>query len=451
MGNQLKNQTSPAAMAGQMQTYRSRSRALTALVLGLMAALFSSAVTRAQTNFDFTAVTGLLQSNLSLYGGNVVMQLYQRDTEVYFFQAGSLTTNTRRAIASASKWLSGTIVLALVERGYIHLDDPIKLYLPNFTNFVSNGYNKGDITIRQCFAMSSGLFDVDSANYDTDSSLTLAQSVDLIATNIPVAFAPGTQLAYDGDGMQIVGRICEIVTGQDWRTLATNVLFQPLGMTNSDYNTFGSNPAIAGGARSSVEDYQRFLRMILTNGALPDGRALLSSRTVQEFFINQTFGLPEYYSPWPPSSLYVYGQRPDYGMGSWIQAQNPTNGVVEEVSSPGAFGTWPWVDRCRDLRGIIFMFGLNGYSTTGTNDLRILNAVRAAVDAVPVTPPPPATALNVSRTGDYLKLDWTGGAQFETSPDLQSWTALPWATSPFFEFLPGTNAGNRFFYHLRAP
>ncbi len=424
---------------------------LTGLLLALLVTLFLPAASCAQTNYDFSPVTGLLQSNLNLYGTNVVMLLYQRDTPIYSFQAGTLATNTRRGIASASKWLSGAIVLSLAERGYFQLNDPIKRYLPAFTNFVSNGYNKGDITIRQCFAMTSGLYDVTNASYDTDPSFTLAQSVDLIATNIPVVFAPGTQLAYDGDGMQIVGRICEIVTGKDWRTLATNVLFQPLGMTNSDYNFFGlNNPGIAGGARSSVEDYQKFLQMVLNNGALPDGRAFLSSRAVQEFFVNQTLGLPEYYSPWPPSTLFAYNQRPDYGMGSWALAQNPTNGVVEEVSSPGAFGTWPWVDRRRNLRGVIFMFGANGFSTTVYNNLRILNAVRAAVDAVPVTPPPPANALNISRSSDYVKVDWTGSAQLATSLDLQSWTTLPWATSPFFEFLPGTST-NRLFYRLLAP
>jgi hypothetical protein len=43
-----------------------------------------------------------------------------------------------------------------------------------------------------------------------------------------------------------------------------------------------------------------------------------------------------------------------------------------------------------------------------------------------------ARPLTLSRIGDYLKLDWQGGA-LETSPDLQTWTPLPWASSPFLE------------------
>lgn len=420
--------------------------AIAGVILALWFTLLLPFSGRAQAAYDFSAVTGLLQSNLVLYGGDVVMQLYQGDTEIYFFQAGTFTTDTRRPVASASKWLSGAIVLALAERGYLQLDDPIRFHLPGFTNFFSNGHNKGDLTIRQCFAMSSGLYET-SADYELDATLTLAQSVELIASNSPVVFLPGTQLAYEGDGMQVVGRICEVVAGQDWRTLATNILFGPLGMTNSDYNTFGLNPAIAGGVSSSVADYQRFLRMILNHGALPDGGALLSSRAVQEFFVNQTFELAEYHSPWPPSALYPDGQRPDYGMGSWIQARNPANGAVEEVGSPGGFGAWPWVDRRRDLRGIIFMFGPGGFGNTVNNNLRILAEVRAAVDAVPVTPRPPATTLDISCTGGYARVEWTGGAVLETSADLQTWIGLPWARSPFFEFLPGATT-TRSFYRL---
>ncbi|MCI0542083.1 MAG: hypothetical protein L0Z50_43380 [Verrucomicrobiales bacterium] len=32
-----------------------------------------------------------------------------------------------------------------------------------------------------------------------------------------------------------------------------------------------------------------------------------------------------------------YGERPDYGHGSWVLAHNPRNGLVEEITSPGAY------------------------------------------------------------------------------------------------------------------
>lgn len=402
-------------------------QSLVALTLSLISAV---GLVRAQT-YDFSAATAQLQDNLSLYGNRVIAIIEQGDRgEVFRFQAGAIGPNTKTGIASCTKWLSGAIVLICAERGYIRLDDRIGQYLPIFDT-----YGKGDITIRQCFAMNSGL-QLDGPEYETDRTLTLAQSVALIAQNTPVAFPPGTQLSYEGDGMQVVGRICEIATGKSWGVLAREFLFDPLGMTTADYLYFDPNPAIAGGARCSPEDYLKFLRMIMRNGLSATGTPVMSSRSVQEFFTNQTLGLPEYYSPWPPSFYYPYFQRPDYGMGSWIMAQNPGSGVVEEVTSPGAFGTFPWVDRKRGLRGIIFMYQITGggFSATGPNNLRVLSLVRSEIDAEGLPPQPPPSPLVLARTGDFLKLDWQGGV-LESSPDLQTWTPLPWASTPFLELL----------------
>lgn len=421
---------------------RRRIRVLLRFALTLMAAAGHAS---AQT-YDFSAATLQLQNNLELYGNRVIAIVEQGDRgEIFRYQTGLIGPNTKTGIASCTKWLSAAVVLICAERGYLGLDDEIGKYLPVF-----NPYGKGTITIRQCFAMKCGLH-LENPDYEIDRTLTLPQSVDLIAQNTPVIFPPGTQLDYEGDGMQVVGRICEVVTGRSWGALAQEILFGPLGMTTADYLYFDPNPAIAGGARCSAEDYLKFLRMLMNNGLSATGTPVMSSRRVQEFFTNRTPGLPEYYNPWPPSILYPYQQRPDYGMGSWILAQHPISGTVEEVTSPGAFGTFPWVDRKRGLRGIIFMFQVTGggFSATALNNLRILSQVRAEIDAKGLPPVPPARPLTLSRIGDYLKLDWQGGA-LETSPDLQTWTPLPWASAPFLEQLKPAPA-DRIFHRLRPP
>ena len=305
----------------------------------LGAVLSTSRFAMAQVH-DFSAATTLFQSNLDLYGSRGVVAIVEQRGrgEIFRFEGTTglpalrISEGTKVAVASCTKWLSGAIVLKLAEQGYFHLDDRIGRHLPVF-----DAQGKGDITIRQCFAMTSGL-SLRDPDYELQSDLTLAASVELIAMNTPVVFPPGTQLDYEGDGMQVVGRICEVDSGRDWRTLARELLFAPLEMNSADYEAFGLNPAIAGGARCTAQDYLKFLRMILNNGLAENGHVILASRSVQEFFTNQTFGLPEYYSPSPPSPYYAYNQRPDYGMGSWIFAQNPTSRVVEEVASPGAFG-----------------------------------------------------------------------------------------------------------------
>ncbi len=326
-------------------------------------------------SYDFSAVIELLEENLASYSGGVFVQVHQHDAEIFTFQGGGeVGPGSHLRMGSASKWLSSAIVLRLAERGLLRLDDRIGDYLPIF-----DLHGKGDVTIRQCFAMNSGLYETE-VDYETAPLLTLAEAADLIAVFTPIVFPPGTQLAYEGDGMEVVGRIAEVVTGKDWRTLADEELAQPLGLADLEFDLFPVNPGVPGGARTSPADYQRFLRMVLREGLADDGSRYLGRASVREWFTNQTAGLPEYDSPWPPYP-YPYGARPDYGHGAWVLAQDPETGRVEEVTSPGVFGTFPWVDARRGLTGVIAMDAAGGFAATRLTDLRVLDALRAAIDA----------------------------------------------------------------------
>jgi CubicO group peptidase (beta-lactamase class C family) len=341
-----------------------------AVVLGVLGA----GVAPAQT-YDFSAATQWLEQNLGAYQGNVLVQVIQDDREIFRFERGAITDDAQIRMASASKWLSSAVVLRLAEAGELALDDRIGDHLPVFDQF-----GKGDVTLRQCFAMKSGLYETE-VDFETSPLLSLEQSVNLIAASTPIVFTPGTQLSYEGDGMQAVGRAAEVVSGSDWRALAEGELAAPLGLDTLDYDLFPVNPGVPGGARLSVADYQRFLRMVLSGGRAEDGSAFLAPATVAEWFTDQTVGLPEHDSPWPPYP-YPYGERPDYGIGSWILARDPASGRVEEVASPGKFGTFPWVDRKRRLRGVIATDSANGFADSVYVDLALLDLLRQAIDAV---------------------------------------------------------------------
>ena len=180
--------------------------------------------------------------------------------------------------------------------------------------------------------MKSGL-SLRDPDYEIDRNLTLAESVDLIAVNTPVVFPPGTQLDYEGDGMQVVGRICEVATGKDWR-VSRELLFDPLGMDSADYLFFGSNPGIAGGARCSATDYLKFLHMVLRmarsrqrpGGSIKPQRAgVFHQPDLRPAGILQS-----------GAGLGLLCLRRAAGLrdGSWVIAQHPLSGVVEEVASP---------------------------------------------------------------------------------------------------------------------
>ena len=349
---------------------------LRARALGALFAIAAAGAAGADAQeYDFSAARALLQGNLDRFPGGVFVQVFQDDREIFVFQAGPVEAQTRLRMASATKWLSSAVISRLAESGALELDERLGDRLPVF-----DLHGKGDVTVRQCFAMTSGLHET-VEQYETAPLLTLAESAMRIAEKSPLVFAPGTRLDYEGDGMQSAGRLAEVASGVDWRTLAAGQLAEPLGLASLGYDLFPVNPGVPGGARLTPADYQRFLRMVLFGGRAPGGAPFLDPPTAELWFSDATLGLPEFSSPWPPYP-YPYGERPDYGHGAWILARNPETGLVEEVASPGKFGTFPWVDRRRRLRGVVATDSPNGFAESVYVDLALLDAVRAAVDAV---------------------------------------------------------------------
>ena len=169
--------------------------------------------------------------------------------------------------------------------------------------------------------------------------------------------------------MQVAGRICEVVSGQSWESLFQERIAIPLEMSGA---TFGPrpNPIVAGGARLRLNDYANFLRMIINNGRF-NGRRVLSVGAVREMQRNLTTGLPVVYSPRGMTTV-------NYAIGEWIDALD-ARGRAIQLSSPGAFGFTPWVDKRRDLIGVFMVRNQaqNVYPTAQA----IQQKVREIVDA----------------------------------------------------------------------
>ncbi len=286
--------------------------------------------------------------------------LVHENAEVARLHRGSYNASTVIPIASATKWLSGAVIMKLVEQGTLSLDDPIRKFRSDFTGAAA------DITIRQLFSHTSGMADNDPVI--NDLSVTLEQAVAHIA-KLPLNNPPGTAFAYGNLSMHVGGRIAEQVTGTGFEQLFRNLIGNPLGMTSTDYQGFGTttNYMIAGGARSSLEDFGRFLEMIANDGVFR-GRRILSKAAVDVMLADQTRG-----------AQIVRTFQPDgrrYGIGVW-RDRVAQNGEALEVSSPGGFGTWPFVDRERNSYGVLLIQSFLGISRAQTDAL--MDEVRSQV------------------------------------------------------------------------
>lgn len=292
--------------------------------------------------YDFSVASEWLTAELPNLDEHVAVILRQDGRELFRFQHGDIDYGTRTRLASFTKTVSAGVVLALIDEGVLAEDERLGDALPLFE---SNGL--GDPTVLDCWAMRHGI--TAPQDYERLPSLTLAQSVTLIGLQGSQAFPAGTQLGYDGKGMQTVGQIAAQRTGLSWGELARTRIFDACDMPEADYLQFDPNPAVAGGLRSSADETIRYAQMLI-DGGLYKGSRVLSPNAVERMFVNETRTLPVYAAPFPATHpFYPYGDQPDYAFGSWILAENPQSQHVEELVGAGAWGSYLWIDRRRGM------------------------------------------------------------------------------------------------------
>ncbi len=134
---------------------------------------------------------------------------------------------------------------------------------------------------------------------------------------------------------------------EDFKTLFRERIAIPCEMTNTDFGNT-SVPLAAGGAFSTPEDYAHFLQMILQDG-MYKAKQVLSKESVDAMQHNYAKGARVAYSP---AEAGGWG----YGFGEWVM--DDAVGRSSAVTSPGLFGSFPWVDNERQYAGFLFVFNL---------------------------------------------------------------------------------------------
>jgi CubicO group peptidase (beta-lactamase class C family) len=331
-------------------------------------------------SYDFHVADSLLTATQNtIYNGKVVCMVKQGDSLIYYKALGGFDSTSTALIASVSKTFSAAVILHLVSQGTMSLNDTLGKYLPKAT---LNG--KGGCTIRQLFSHTGGWpgQDTTMGSYVEDGSLTLLQCADSIITNIPYSYAPGTKFEYGGVSMQLAGAAAQIAAGQSWNSLFNSTIAVPCGLSSqSKYLTSSLiNPRIAGGMQSTAIDILKFASMISHNGKI-NNIQVIDSTIIQEMWYDQTNAAPIIYTPFPINSLYTpYNQDTvRYGIGCWEDVYNPTSNSVEQISGDGLFGTSFWIDRCRNLTGVIFTFAPSNFYGIIGNNLHVEDIIRTAV------------------------------------------------------------------------
>jgi len=286
----------------------------------------------------------ILEEKQDLIGKDYVVLIWKRDdTLVYKKEVGEYKSKTVAPIASCSKWLTAALVLQFVDEGKISLDDPVVKYLPVFEK-----YMKKYITIRHCLAHMTGIEDDDKflkRMLQRKKFESLDEEIESFASREIRANA-GTDFWYGNIGLDIAARVVEIVSKRKFDALIKQKLFTPLNMRQTSFTTLdGSLYNPSGGAKSTADDYMKFLVMLMNKGKY-NGRQVLTEESVDEMMKIQTANVFKRYSPKVAEGF-------NYALGSWVVEEKDGNATT--LASPGLFGTWPMVDFCRGYAYILFV------------------------------------------------------------------------------------------------
>lgn len=279
-------------------------------------------------------------------------------------------------IASMTKPITATAVLMLQDEGKLSVEDPVAKYLPALAAMkLPNGQPQGNtIKLRHLLTHTSGM--PEATAEESNAAKTLADLIPHFA-NKPLQFEPGAKWQYCQSGLNTLGRIIEIVSGDSYPEFLQKRLFDPLGMKDTTFyptdaqlaraatpykivnGTFeaqpvfifggksaGSHdhyPAANGGLYSTAGDYTRFCRMLLNNGAL-DGKTYLKPETAKDM---RTVHTGEIHT----------GFTEGNGWGWGVIITRHPQGVTAMLSPGtfghgGAYGTQAWID---PVKGVIYV------------------------------------------------------------------------------------------------
>lgn len=196
-----------------------------------------------------------------------------------------VSESTAFAIGSISKSFTAVAIMQLKEIGLLNLDDAVSLHLPEFDDT-----SAGSITIRQLLSHTSGYSTLQGNSNQTDFTTdenALERRVAPLRYVDP-ASKPGETWSYANVNYQLLSRIVEVLTDQEFGEYVETAIMKPLGMHDSrmiDW-TDGGNDAVGhrpwfwtkmeyegrgagrgslgqGGVMSSARDMAKYLSMMM--------------------------------------------------------------------------------------------------------------------------------------------------------------------------------------------
>jgi CubicO group peptidase (beta-lactamase class C family) len=283
----------------------------------------------------------------------VVSMVARRGKVVHFETYGSMDDEAGKPMRpdtvvrlhSMTKPIASIAFMTLYEEARFQLDDPASKYIPEFKGLrVFDGGDEQnyrtreaarEMTVQDLLMHTSGLLQ----NYNVATPVgVMYQNAglralrargaggtlkDMIArvSEMPLQCDPGTEWNY-GISTDVIGYLCEVISGQPFDRFVQERVLDPLGMTDTgfhvrdldrfaaEYQRGGAGDPLyvladapatsafavpqtyfsgAGGLVGTAADYMRFCKMLANGGEL-DGRRIIGPRTLEFMTMNHLPG-----------------------------------------------------------------------------------------------------------------------------------------------------------------
>ena len=206
-------------------------------------------------------------------------------------------------IGSTTKTFTGTTAMRLVDQGKLDLDAKVRRYLPDFNT--SDPAVASKVTVRQLLNHTPGWAGDDFENTGQGADALALYAAGMV--KLPQLTPVGRLFSYNNAALSLAGRVIEVVAGSTYEEAVKGLVLDPLGLGHSQFfsdEIIGFNIAAPhllqdgkavvdpsawpieragnpnGGLISSVRDQLRYARFHLGDGRAPNGKRLMSKRSL---------------------------------------------------------------------------------------------------------------------------------------------------------------------------
>lgn len=308
---------------------------------------------------------------------------------------GPVDEETLYPIASVSKPFTAALVMRLVDRGVLTLDEPLRRLLPPL------GAEKRDLCLRDLLRHTAGL----PMNNEEEPALWEREAPfdNVLASHaaVPLSEPAGERVSYSNVGYWLAGGAAAAALGLSFGAAMRQEVLEPFGLTdvyaapdellahrfarrygkvkmiNTPYGRALVSPT--GGLLGTARDLARFATVFLNHGVAADNRRVLSHSAVALMTTNQTGDLPGGFPgfvEWPAGNWGLGWEVKGNKLGHWTGDFTS----AETFCHVGQAGALLWADPASGIACAILANRdiYTGWTINPARWARLSNAIVAA-------------------------------------------------------------------------